>query len=422
MRKVLTDKALKAIKPAPKGKRVIVADAIVPGLGIRVTERGHKTYIFGARFGGPSSHFVRREIAEVGAVTLAAARTKAREWHELLRQGLDPAILRQQERQQREQERMDELREQQNSFLSVCESYFAHIKRAGHRKAADMEREIRNELVKPWAARSIADITSQDLVAVIDRIAARGATYQAHQIFGRARSLFSWAIARGVYGLEKSPCDRLRPKDLIGEKKSRQRVLTDAEVGAFWRATSTMGYPWGPLFQILLLTGQREGEWANARWSEIDLEERLFTVPSERYKTGSTHLVPLSDDVMALLEELPRFAGSDYLFTATSGELPVRGFTKPKLKLDALMMKELGEVPPFTVHDLRRTVRTRLSALRISDRVAEQILGHGAKGIQRVYDLHKFQEEMTEALDAWALRLRVIVEPQMSRNVVRLRK
>jgi integrase len=194
-------------------------------------------------------------------------------------------------------------------------------------------------------------------------------------------------------------------KRLIGERRPRQRVLNDDELRAFWAATGQMDYPYASCLRMLLLTGQRKSEVAEARWGEFDLPNKLWTVPPERFKSDATHLVPLSDDVMELLNELPRWAGGDYLFSARGGRRPVAAFSGAKAQLDELM----GEVPAWVIHDLRRTVRTRLSELRVPEHVAELVIGHARKGLARIYDQHRYADEMREALQAWAVRLRAIV-------------
>jgi integrase len=209
----------------------------------------------------------------------------------------------------------------------------------------------------------------------------------------------------------------VKPAQLIAEKKPRQRVLSDDEIRAFWRATEKLGYPLGPLFRMLLLTGQRKSEVAEAQWAELDLTAKLWTVPPERFKSDSAHIVPLTGDVIKLLQPLPRFKKGDCLFSSVHGTAPVNGFSKAKQRLDKLMLEELrkaddkAKLPPFVIHDLRRTLRTKLSSLRIPDAVAEMVIGHGRKGLQRVYDQHKFVDEMREALEAWNARLQVIVDP-----------
>jgi integrase len=130
-------------------------------------------------------------------------------------------------------------------------------------KAIGTTQDIRRELIPRWGDKPIADVSRQDVIAMAEGIAER-APYQAHNIFGHVRLMFNWAIARGTYGLEASPCDRLRPADLIGEKKPRSRVLSDAEIIALWTATEALGYPCGPMVRMLLITGQRKNEVARA--------------------------------------------------------------------------------------------------------------------------------------------------------------
>jgi integrase len=420
----LTDRTLKALKPAQPGKHYDVFDLGSPGFGVRVSDTGRKTFVLAARYPG-SDNPTRRALGLYGPLSLADARTKAGAWVKLLERGIDPAT-------EEERQRQAELRKQKHSFAAVAEAYIAHIHRQGQRKADVVERELRREFMARWGPRPIAEILPEDVIAVLDEAVKRGAEYQAHNLLGHVRRLFNWAIARNVYGLDRSPTDRMKPKDAIGTRAMRDRTLTDDELRAFWRATARLDYPWAPFFRMLLLTGQRKSEVSDARWSEFDLDGALWTVPPERFKSNSTHLIPLTDDVVALLRTLPRFKRGDHLFSTKFGEKPIDGFSKIKARLDALMLEELqkvaveraenpdkGKLPPFVIHDLRRTVRTRLSSLRIPDTVAEMVIGHGRKGIQRVYDQHKFELEMREALAAWASRLRDIVEPPPA-NVVAL--
>jgi integrase len=413
--RVLTEPYIRSLKAAPPGQRYAVTDALVPGLKVRVTDRGAKSFILWRRYGGAANP-AARSLGPVGVLTLAAAREKARSWLELIKQGQDPRHIA----------------EDDASFGAVMEEYLKrHV--AGKRKAKDVEREIRKELLPRWRNKPLASITRRDVTQLVDEIKDRGAPYQAHNILGHAKTFFNWAIERGIYGIETSPCDRIKPSRLIGPKAPRQRVLSDIEIAAFWRATGRLDYPIGPLFRMLLLTGQRKSEVAEARWREFDLRKRIWTVPSERFKSDAVHIVPLSDDVMALLETLPRWSGGDFLFSSNGGKAPVNGFSRAKQRLDSRMLLSLRamarthdenprsvQLEPFVIHDLRRTMRTRLSSLRVVDAVAEMVIGHGRKGIQRVYDQHQYLPEMKEALEAWAARLRSIVEPPLP-NVVSLR-
>ena len=192
-------------------------------------------------------------------------------WLELVRKGIDPQIAE-------ERQRQVELRQRRNTFAAVAEDFIAD-KLPGERKGRECERDIRRELLPLWAKRPIAEITAQDVRDIMKAAKERGAPYQAHNILVLARRLFSWAIDQHVYGLETSPCDRLKPKAIIGKKVFRTRVLDDDELRAFWRATRRLGYPYGPLFRMLALTGQRKSEVAEARWSEFDRPKKCGSFP-----------------------------------------------------------------------------------------------------------------------------------------------
>jgi integrase len=420
-KRVLTDKAIRALKPATQGQRYIIGDALVPGLGVRVTDSGHKTYVLGARFPG-SVHFKRREVGEVGAITLAAARDKARAWISNIKLGRDP----------RELERAAAtaaMLSAANTFASVAEEFIArHVK--GKRKAKTVEREIRSELIPALGPRPISEITRRDIVQLVEAIADRGRTAaHARNVYGHIKTLFNWAIARDIYGLETSPCDRVRPKALFGEKRVRTRVLDDDELRALWRAAGRVGYPFGSLVQWIILTGCRLSEGSQATWGEFG--PNLWTIPAERFKMGEAHIIPLTAPMIRLLDTLPRWKRGDYLFS-TNGKQAIFGFSsRAKAKLDREMLRSwraLGRVrgidrrkiENWSPHDLRRTMRTRLSALRVPEPIAELVIGHAKKGLARVYDQHTYVDEMREALEAWNAKLETIISPPAS-NVVALR-
>jgi integrase len=419
----LTDRTLRTLRPAKANRRYDVMDVEARGLGVRVNDKGLKTFIVIARYPGAKSS-ARRTLGVFPDMSLAEAREGARYWRRLVRDGIDPRV----EQQKR---RLEEARRQENSFSSVAEAYFAHLKRQGLRRAREVERDIRREFMPHWAQRAITDIARHDVLQVIESAIDRGAPWQAHHIHSYANRLFNWAIERGTYGLESSPCDRMRPAKIIGKKVPRSRVLADDELRAFWRAANRIDYPFGPLFQILALTGQRRSEVANARWGEIDLKRKLWTIPAARMKANAAHVVPLTAEVMAILLSLPRFNKGDCLFTTTFGAKPVNGFSKAKKRLDREMWRTLNAVArlrgdaratlaPFVLHDIRRTMRTGLSALPVSDLVRELVISHTKPGLHKVYDQHAYFDEKRHALELWEARLRSIVTPPPE-NVVQLR-
>jgi integrase len=411
-RVVLTDKKVTRLKPAKPGTRYDVRDALVPNLLVRVTDKGSKAFVFRTRYPG-KPYPSRRVIGKVGALGIEQARDKARKWHELLAEHTDPAW-------QAEQDRLAALRSQQHTFLLVAEAYFAHIKVEGFKKARVHEREIRKEFVSQWEARPIHDITQHDLAAVINAIKQRGSPGQAREIYMRAKSLWRWAIGCGAYGLTASPADRLGTKALVGSKKSRSRVLSDDELRALWQAVEQEQPPWQPLYKLLIMSGQRLSDVSNASWPEFNFERKLWTIAAERYKTGAPQVVPLTKGMLALLDELPRFETGEFLFSASWGRSPVANFSKPKLRLNAYMKAALPKMPDWVVHDIRRTVRSHLSALPVEQHVRELVIGHLQVGVKATYDRYAYLEEKRRALELWQARLRDIVKPPPA-NVTNLR-
>jgi integrase len=429
-KRTLNDRIIQSLKVAGKTKdgkprvRVDVMDAIVPGFGVRVTEKGQKTFVLIARFPGASNP-TRRALGDYGELTLEAARKKARKWLELIQAGKDPAA-------EEERTRREEVRKQKQTFAAVAEEFIKrHVSKT--RKAAVAEREIRREFIDRWGMRPIADIDQFDVKAVLREAVDRGAPYQAHNLLVHIRSLFNWACSQGDYGLDHSPCDRLKPKMVIGKKAVRTRILKDDELRLLWNATDAMGYPYGPLFRLLAVTGQRKSEVAEARWSEFDFERGLWTIPAERMKADAAHVVPLTREAIEILEGLPRFHHGDQLFSTTFGEKAVNGFSKAKARVDELMLvearalaKRRGDNPAkvkldeWRIHDIRRTMRTGLSAFPVSDIVRELVIAHTRPGLHKVYDQYTYLDEKRGALEFWSARLRSIVMPAPE-NVVELR-
>jgi integrase len=422
----LNDRALKALKPAKASQRYEIMDSVVPGLAIRITDKGTKTFVLVARFPG-SENPTRRSLGEYGALSLEGARTKARKWIELLHRGIDP-------RDEVERQQLAEQRKRANTFAAVAED-FIRDKLPTERKGREVERDIRREFIPAWGKRPIAEITDLDVLAVIKAKKAT-APVQARNLLGVAKRMFAWAVDQRCYGLSGSPCVQIKPLAILGEKSVSNRVLDDDEIFALWRAAQRMGYPHGPIYQLLLLTALRLNEVADASWPEFTQREGIWTIPADRMKGKNSrarpHAVPLIPDILAILERLPRFNRGKFLFSSSYGEKPIWMTDKVKARLDRRMARTLRalarkrgedspELKPWTNHDIRRSVRTRLSRLKISEEAREAVLAHVRPGIKGVYDAHDYLAEKEEALLLWAARLRSIVEPAPS-NVVKIRK
>ena len=385
-RQNLTDRFVNSRKPAAAGRRDEYGDGIVPGLALRVTDRGHKSFVLVARYPSNPKNPTRRALGDVGAISLDQARQKARGWLGLIQKGIDP-------RAEEARQRAAIHRREINTFAVVAgeflERHTVHLK-----KSAEAKRIIEGEFVQRWSSRPITDIMPEEIAAAIRAIVKRGSPYQAHNALGYIRRLFNWAIGTHEFGIRSSPVEQLKPKDLIGKREARERTLSGEELRAVWAAAGEMGYPYGPLFRLLTLTGQREREVADMRFSEIDFGKRLWTVPAERMKGGRAHEVPVGPIAYALLESVPKWTGGQYIFTTTQGEKPVNGFSKAKARID-----KLSGVSTWVIHDLRRTMRTHLSALPVQDLVRELVIAHAKPGLHKVYDQHAYETEKRHCLE-----------------------
>ena len=407
----LTDRKIKALKAAKADERDDYMDTVVPSFGVQITETGHISFMLRTRLPDKKNP-TQLNLGNYGAMTLEKAREKAQRWIGQIKDGKDP-------RDEEARERAAELRKRRTTFAAVAED-FIKDKLPSERKGLEVERSIRREFMPRWGELPITEVSGALVRTVVKATKDRGSPYQAYNLLTTARRLFSWAIDQQVYGLETSPCDRLKPKAIIGEKKARKRVLNNPELRALWRATEDLAYPYGQLIRLLALTGQRRSEVAEARWAEFDLDAKLWIIPAARMKADAAHEVPLSDDALEILKSLPRFDGGEYLFS-TFGKKPVNGFSAAKAMLDKAMASELGgTVEPFVLHDIRRTMRTGLSALPVSDLVRELVIAHSKPGLHKVYDQHAYRDEKRHALELWAARLKNIVEPPAG-NVVALR-
>jgi hypothetical protein len=228
----LTDLKIRSLKPAADRKPYDVKDTQVPGLHVRVMGTGKRTFVLLTRFPG-KPYPTRRALGSYGEITLEEARDKATAWRKLISRGIDPQL-------QEDRDRQTALRHQQTTFAAVAED-FIKDKLPSERKGREVEQDIRREFIPHWGKRPIAEITAQDVRAVIKAVKDRGAPYQAHNLLVTIRRLFGWAIDQQVYGLESSPCDRLRPKSIVGRRLSRTRVLDNDELRAFWRAAERLG-------------------------------------------------------------------------------------------------------------------------------------------------------------------------------------
>ncbi|HUT48204.1 MAG TPA: site-specific integrase [Alphaproteobacteria bacterium] len=394
----LTAMLVEKVKPPAEGVTEIW-DAAMPGFGLRIFAATKiKSWCLMCRAPDPLTgkrKQFRWTIGRYPEMSLQEARQKAGDWKDLAAKGINPKA------------RVDA--ESGNAaggtgaltFGAVAEKY---IKRELPALARPQEIAsiIRNRLMPAWEDRPIEGLRKRDAIKLTDALIDAGTPHAARRLYETAIRIFRWAHERDE--IEINPLAGLRPPV---KKKARREMPNEEELRALWKSwdSEKIGYPFGPLQMLLLVTGQRRGEVAGMSWSEVDLEAREWIIPAERCKSDRDHLVPLSDLAVEILRTLPRFKRGDLVFSTTGGEKPVSGFSKAKLLAD-----KVSGVSGWRMHDLRRVVRSNLSALRVPEVVGERVINHGPKGLAKNYNLHEFVDQKKEALDLWADALRKIIE------------
>ncbi|HJZ15132.1 MAG TPA: hypothetical protein VJ251_06730 [Stellaceae bacterium] len=420
---VLTDRFLRALRNKQKPTdREFTYDAQLPGLAVMRTSTGHMS--FGTIRGWPGKK--SKSWQRLGAVyvptedetkklpdpnaleidgtvlTLAEARQKLRRWNDLLSRGIDPAG----EARRRKVEATKRI-----TFPALRDAFLQHYE--GKAKHGEATRILSKDFAC-WNHHLADEIDAQDVDAAIQVILGRGSKHQALNAYGYVRTMYRWAMGQPRLNVKASPCANLSAELLIGKKRKRTHVLKDHEIRAIWAACEKDGYPYGQITQLLLLTAVRESQIGRASRSELQNDENgepMLVVPSPRMKGDHDdeppppHEIPLTPRMAAIINSLPQYAGP-YLFSHKGGKSPVNGWSRAKMRLDAL-----SGVTGWKFHDLRRTARTRISAIPAEEHVREALLAHGRRGIQAHYDQHKYRAEKRHLLQEWDGRLQKILNP-----------
>jgi integrase len=241
----------------------------------------------------------------------------------------------------------------------------------------------------------LSGIARADIATQLNTITKDRGPVAANRARSTLSTVFRWAIGEGL-------CDA---NPVLGTNKReengpRERALSDEEAAALWIATEDDHF--GRIVRLLMLTGCRRDEIGSLQWSEIDINARKITLPKERTKNGREHIVPLTDSALEILAVMPRIEGRDYVFGLSGGGFS--NWSQAKRELEKTI-----KLKPWTLHDLRRTVRTGLGMLGIAPHIAEAVLNHLPAKLIRTYDRNKYEPEKRDALDRWANHLAVAV-------------
>lgn len=421
----MTERGLASLK-AVAGKRFEHADTVVKELCLRVSPTSKSWSVVyrvaGAGEAGRKGKMRRMSLGDYPRVPLARARDLARDALDAAERGMDPATQR----------KTEAVARNERVFEVVLDRFIEEYAMVEQKEWRSTKSYLERYVLPRWRGRPVDEIRRGDVSALLATVrkeaianaralcakAGRERTDARHELSGTSaarevrkhvRKLFSWAMMLDL--VEANPALGYR-KGL--DYKKRDRVLTMDELRRVWDAAGVMGYPFGDITRLLILTGQRRSEVAEVPDDWVSLDDALVTIPAADYKTGRKHTYPLSAPALAIIKALPRTGGSPFLFPATKvmrrgedAELrPVSGFSKAKLKLDTIIAKhdaKHGRKPmvPWTFHDIRRSVTTEMAVLKIPGDHIERVLGHVLGGVKEVYQHYDYMPEKRDALDLW---------------------
>jgi integrase len=384
----------------PYGKSEIIEfDDSVPGFGLRIRVGGSRNWVFQYRVGAKQR---RISLGAASAISAQNARARASELHARVKLGQDPGG-----------EKIENRIRAVETFGSVLKPYLMHKKAAlKQRTYEEVERHLLVH-AKRLHGLQITAVDRRGVATLLAELAANSGPALANSVRASLSAFFSWSMREGL--ADSNP---IISTNKAVTKGARDRTLDDDELRSIWAALGTTSY--GDIVRLLALTGQRRDEIGSLRWSEVNTDKALVSLPAERTKNGRPHDVPLSPEALAILKARPRLAGREYVFGANG----FAGWSNCKRELDARIAAK-GAISPWRLHDLRRTVSTRMhDELGIAPHIVEAVLNHvsGHKGgVAGTYNHAQYVKQKAVALARWAEHLGAIVEGREP-NVTALRR
>ena len=389
----LTARTVKTLRPL--NERREYADDLVPGLALRVTPTGDKTWAVRFRVNGRQR---RLTLAPYPTMSLAKARKAARNALLGASTGADPATEKQRARKG-------------ETFGELADEYLTRHAKPKKRSWREDDRILNAELLPRWRFRKVKEITRRDVRDLIDAIADRGAPVMANRVLALVRKMLNFAVQRDW--IELNPAWKLPAP---GEERTRDRVLTEQEIREVWAATEGERPATRALMRLRLLTAQRGGELQKMTWADVDLNAAWWVIPAKHSKNRLPHRVPLSPGAIKELKALKKATPDDlWVFAGRTGGRPM-GDVKAIARRMALRVqkaragKGVDDSFEFRGHDLRRTAASYMAAGGIPRLSISKILNHVETGITAVYDRHSYDPEKRAALEWWALKLQAILK------------
>jgi len=350
----------------------------------------------------------RLTLGRYPAMSLAEALERHHAQRKLLNRGIDP---RETKRRTVKRQEETQRRAAKGTIDAIADEYIKRYAKPNKITWREDERMIEKDVLSHWRGRPARDLRRRDVVTLLDTIMDRGAPVAANGTFAVLTRMFGFALERDLLGA--SPVAGVKRPF---EEKPRKRAVSDSEIRSFWRTLpeTKIPRPQQLALKLLLATGQRRGELTKAKVGHVNLESGIWTIPPEliNKKRGdvSPHEVPLNSVAMELVRELVAITyGSDWILASpkTDGHIDERALTRSLAK----NLHHFNVDEPFTPHDFRRTVTTRLAELGVPHHVIQKVLNHEPGDITaRVYDRHDYLCEKRQALDQWVQQLKVICE------------
>jgi integrase len=382
----------------------------VPGFVLVHTPAGHMSY--GLIYRSSKGERKKLTLGSAKFLTLADARKLAGQYRSSIEAGGDPHGQKIEERRQIKVQRDQELAQKQLDVELLWMKYM-QLAAAHLRSKGEKDRVFRRYILPSVQGMAVTQITRAHTLAIIDALVADEKRRMADKVRQEGAAFFQWLIEREH--VDRNVFAGLR-KATFG-KTIRTRVLSDDEVREIWVASEPEGR-WGLWIRLLILTGCRNMEVRGARWSELDLEARVWTIPAERSKNARPHAVYLTDAMLDIIAHIPRFKDVDLVFPAVGNdEQPMSGDQKVKDRIDERIRKAFraaGSKEPdnWRLHDFRRTIATGLQRLGFRPDIADQVIGHVGStrmGAAAHYLHHQYFDERKDALEVWSAHITGVI-------------
>ena len=372
--KKFTDSWLKSVTP-PQTGRDDYTDTDMPGLRLRVTSKGRKSFCYAYRYGAKT---YRLTLGQYPALSLKEARIKLLEAQTVVRSSNDPRAAKQKEKKNRNL-----------TVALLANDYIELYQKPKNKTWRQAEDNLSLHILPAIGHYPIHQVERADIHRILDQLVAAGKGTTANRVLAHSRKFFNWLVDRDYLAL--APTDRIKQP---AREKKKDRVLSDEELRRIVSALPHMRQAYADFVRMLLFTAQRREEVASMRHAAID--DSVWRLEGNETKNRKATLVPLARQAQAIVAQ-NNIPEAIYVFSTNADHAThIQSYSKIKKQLD-----ELSVVTDWSFHDIRRTVATRLAAQGLSVELVRLILNHTDNSVTAIYNRHGYMNERREALQTW---------------------